>query len=1138
MRFESQGFNHNRHMSVLSEDNLRAFVENIQVGVILIDAETHVIVDVNAKAAEMIGCDRDKILGNECHEFICPAKHGQCPITDLGMEVDNSERIMLTWNGKSIPILKTVKRIEIDGHSYLLDSFVDLRQYKATQSALQNSEERFKAVFNFARDGIIKINNEGNIVLWNNAAEKIFGYKSEEMEGKNLHQIIVPGRFHNAHNKGFMNFQKTGQGAAVGQTLELVGIHKDGREIPVELSLSSVKINEEWHAIGIVRDITGRKQAEHQIEERIKELNAFFNLSQITEREGLTLDDLYLELAHSLPQSWQHSEIACSRIVIGDREFRTENFAESPWVQTAPVKIKASTVGRIDVGYLEKMPDEAEGPFLKEERQLINAIAERVGHIIERRQMEDHLQKSEQKYRLLSDNAADVIWVLDIQTRKFTYFSPSVQKLRGYTPEEAMALPMDRTLTLESFKNAMNELKKGLDEEKIPGIDPNRVHVLQLEEICKDGSTIFVEAKVKILRGENGQPTGIIGSSRDITARKRAEAELLTAKSFLDSVINAIADPVFVKDDKRKFVLVNDALCNIVGRPRDALLGEDGDDMFPKDQVKVFQEMDAAVLDTGVENVNEESLSNLSSGEKSTIVTRKTLYIDPMGKRYLVGVIRDITERKKAEMKIKESEKMYRDLFEKANEGLLMMGLDGHLADVNQAFAVMHGYEIDELKQMDIGKLDVLKDKTMEDHADVMNRINVGEVVRFEVEHYHKDGHIFPISVTASLIHINGQNYYLAFHQDITERRKVEVAMRESEERFRAIFENTKDGILVSNTNGEFLFSNPAMSEMLGYTPEEIKTLRVQDIHPQKDLPMVIDVFSKVVREEIKTAHELPMLRKDGSVIYVNISGNSIILNREPCMVGVFRDITERRKVELALSRIMSKLEMKNKELEDYTYTVSHDLKAPLVTIQGFSDLLAQNYNEKLDDKGRHYIDRINQGSERLNRLISDLLELSRAGRKLKPFQWHEFNEILNDSLESLEGKITAEKIKVTHPGNFPKIYGDDMRLSQVLNNLVGNAVNYMDDQKSPEISIGWGESGDYFRFWVQDNGIGIKPEDQGRIFNIFERASEQGAEGSGIGLSIVKKIVETHGGEISVESVFGEGSKFIFTIPKKGVIE
>ncbi len=139
----------------------------------------------------------------------------------------------------------------------------------------------------------------------------------------------------------------------------------------------------------------------------------------------------------------------------------------------------------------------------------------------------------------------------------------------------------------------------------------------------------------------------------DITERKQAEDELQSARSFLDSIINAIADPVFVKDDQRRFVLVNDALCATVGRPREGLLGEDGDDMFPKDQVVVFRQVDAGVFETGRENVNEESLSNLASGEVRTIVTRKTRYVDPTGRRFLVGVIRDITERTRSTDRIR-----------------------------------------------------------------------------------------------------------------------------------------------------------------------------------------------------------------------------------------------------------------------------------------------------------------------------------------------------------------------------------------------------------------------------------------------------------------------------------------------------
>jgi PAS domain S-box-containing protein len=155
----------------------------------------------------------------------------------------------------------------------------------------------------------------------------------------------------------------------------------------------------------------------------------------------------------------------------------------------------------------------------------------------------------------------------------------------------------------------------------------------------------------------HGEPH-LLSTIADVTEHQRAEDEVRSAKAFLDSSINAIADPIFVKDERRRFVLVNDAMCNIVGRPRAGLLGQDGDDLFPEEQVAVFRKMDADVLETGQENVNEESLSNLSSRKVRTIVTRKSRYIDPAGKRFLVGVIRDVTDRKQLEAELGQARKL------------------------------------------------------------------------------------------------------------------------------------------------------------------------------------------------------------------------------------------------------------------------------------------------------------------------------------------------------------------------------------------------------------------------------------------------------------------------------------------------
>jgi two-component system NtrC family sensor kinase len=181
---------------------------------------------------------------------------------------------------------------------------------------------------------------------------------------------------------------------------------------------------------------------------------------------------------------------------------------------------------------------------------------------------------------------------------------------------------------------------------------------MELCALLPDGETRVCLAKGQAEMGPDGRAVRLFGSFQDITERKRDEEALRSTKAFLDSVINAIADPVFVKDDNRRFVLVNDALCAIVGHPREGLLGEDGDDMFPREQVAIFREIDTHVLMTGEENVNEESLSNLSSGEVRTIVTRKTRYIDSTGNRFLVGVIRDITDRKQLEIELGQARKL------------------------------------------------------------------------------------------------------------------------------------------------------------------------------------------------------------------------------------------------------------------------------------------------------------------------------------------------------------------------------------------------------------------------------------------------------------------------------------------------
>lgn len=240
----------------------------------------------------------------------------------------------------------------------------------------------------------------------------------------------------------------------------------------------------------------------------------------------------------------------------------------------------------------------------------------------------------------------------------------------------------------------------------------------------------------------------------------------------------------------------------------------------------------------------------------------------------------------------------------------------------------------------------------------------------------------------------------------------------------------------------------------------------------------------------------------------------------------------KRKNTEDEVKIYMKKLEQKNNELDEYTYIVSHDLKAPLITIQGFADLLRKKYGNQLDEKGLQYIDNLVTASNNLNTLITDLLEYSRAGRKeIRPARIS-LKEAVERSLVSLQGIMNETGAKITVSDDLPEIIYDPIRLGQVLNNLLSNALKYSSPERIPEIEVGSSNNGEDIILWIRDNGMGMKKESAAKIFEPFVRLTNE-KKGTGIGLSIVKTIVERHGGKIWVESEPGEGSTFYMTIQK-----
>ena len=243
------------------------------------------------------------------------------------------------------------------------------------------------------------------------------------------------------------------------------------------------------------------------------------------------------------------------------------------------------------------------------------------------------------------------------------------------------------------------------------------------------------------------------------------------------------------------------------------------------------------------------------------------------------------------------------------------------------------------------------------------------------------------------------------------------------------------------------------------------------------------------------------------------------------------------KKVEHKTGEVLEKakeLKTINKELEDFVYTISHDLKEPLFAIEGHTSILFKAYKDTFDDKGKFYVNRIKVNIETMSQRIDEIMEVMKIGRVVYELENNDSGAIVKDIVETLEDKIKDNKINVVIQDNLPTILCDEERMKDVLSNLLANAIKFMGNNNQGQIRIGCDKNGDYYNFYVEDTGIGIQEEYQKQIFKIFRRLGEVEVEGSGVGLAMVKKIVELHKGKIWVESPVkdGRGSKFCFAMP------
>ena len=377
--------------------------------------------------------------------------------------------------------------------------------------------------------------------------------------------------------------------------------------------------------------------------------------------------------------------------------------------------------------------------------------------------------------------------------------------------------------------------------------------------------------------------------------------------------------------------------------------------------------------------------------------------------------------------------------------------------------------------------------------------------------------------------------------RDITERKRIEEELRVSEERYRMVSSVISDYTFLTKVDEagirRTVWIAGAFEKITGYKPGEFDTQGgwASTVHPEDVIQDERDMEALGNNQRVVT--EIRTLRRDGTICWVRCYAHPVWDDKKNQLAGIYgavQDITEQKQIELEREDLIRELEAKNAELEQFTYMVSHDLKAPIITIKGFLGFLSEDALSGNIQRLEIDIRRIGEAADKMHKLLNDLLELSRVGRLMNDPEPVDVHDLILEVERILQGQLEKQTAQLLVKTPLPFVHGDRQRLFEVFQNLLENASKFMGSQPNPLIEIGQGDEphDGFVTLYIRDNGIGIAPQFHERIFGLFNRLNPR-VDGTGVGLALVKRIIEFHGGRVWVESEPDQGTTFFLTLPQ-----